>query len=181
MAETNLAEVVPSPQLDIFSEGNLQLLDETVREVFSVQFGMDVLLCVRANATNDTAARRNEQTALIGFAGALTGMCELRLSIAASVAVTQAMLPDTVIVEGSDWICDAVGELCNLLAGGWKNRLPQLGAGCSLTPPTVIAGEQYEVHRPASLQSNRRTYSFGGQHLLVLTLIYDPEQVLQRK
>ena len=176
MANMNLADTESSTQLDVFSEENLRHLDDTVLEVFSVQFGIDVTLCVPPNAMDNKAARRNEQTALIGFAGAISGMCEIRLSIPASMAVTQAMLPDTVIAEESDWICDAVGELCNLLAGGWKNRLPELGAGCSLTIPTVIAGEQYEVHRPADLLVARRTYSFGEQHLLLLTLVYDPAQ-----
>ena len=113
---------------------------------------------------------------MIGFAGAISGMCEIRLSVPASIAITQAMVPDTAIAEDSEWICDAVGELCNLLAGGWKNRLPELGAGCSLTIPTVIAGEEYEVHRPANLLVTHRTYSFGEHHLLLLTLVYDPDK-----
>ena len=164
----------PSPQLDVFSAENMDHMDETVYEVFRVQLGIDQIVCSQSEMLEQSADRRHEQTALIGFAGIISGLCEIRLSVPASIVIACAMLPGTPIDESSDLICDAIGELCNLLAGGWKNRLPELGANCSLTIPTVIAGDLYQVHRPANVLVNRRSYTFGGDHQLLLTLVYDP-------
>jgi chemotaxis protein CheX len=163
-----------APSFDTFSQKNLEHMDETVHEVFRVQLGIEIAACTPPLAMDNKTNRRHEQTALIGFAGIISGLCEIRLSVPASLAITRAMLPGTAIAEESDWICDAVGELCNLLAGGWKNRLPELGACCSLTIPTVIAGNLYQVHRPANVLVNRRAYIFGDNHHLLLTLVYDP-------
>lgn len=160
--------------LDVFSQQKLELMDETVCEVFQVQLGIEIAACTPPISMDNKTNRRHEQTALIGFAGIISGLCEIRLSVHASIVVTEAMLPGTPVSEDSDLICDAIGELCNLLAGGWKNRLPELGAHCSLTIPTVIAGDQYQVHRPANVLVNRRIYAFGEGHKLLLTLVYDP-------
>lgn len=173
MPETNSPIGATSQHFEVFSERNLQYLDETVIEVFGVQFGIDVDVCPTSTKTEKKTNRHNEQTALIGFAGALSGLCEIRLSIPASIAITEAMLPGTPVTAESELLCDAVGELCNLLAGGWKNRLPELGALCSLSVPTVIGGEEYQIHRPANVVVAQRMYAFGD-HRLVLTLVYDP-------
>jgi chemotaxis protein CheX len=149
-------------------------MDETVHEVFGVMLGIDVATAVPGLSADNKSYRRREQTALICFAGALSGVCEISLSTPASVAVTSAMLGGTDVPEESEWICDAVGELCNLLAGGWKNRLPAIGAECSLSQPTVIVGGEYQVHHPANLVVRRLSYSFGEEHLLQLTLVCDP-------
>lgn len=173
MSETTYVGGEAVPRSRVFTEENLQHLDDTMREVFGVQFGIDISVCTAPAKLEARPIRCHEQTAIIGFAGAISGVCELRLSVPASIAITQAMLPDTAIEEKSEWICDAVGELCNLVAGGWKNRLPELGAECSLTIPTVVAGDDYQIHRPANVLVAHRNYLFSG-HSLLLTLVYDP-------
>jgi chemotaxis protein CheX len=110
---------------------------------------------------------------LWAFAGALSGICELSVGRAGSLAITSAMLGGVEGAPGNESVCDAIGELCNMLAGGWKNRVPLLGAACSLSVPTVIEGTAYQVHRPASAKIHRRSYQFGENKLL-LTLLYDP-------
>ena len=164
----------PLSCLDVFSTDNLAHMDETVYEVFRVQLGIEDIVCSDSQIVDRNTVRRQEQTALIGFAGIISGLCEIRLSVPASLLVACAMLPGTPIDEDGDLVCDAIGELCNLLAGGWKNRLPELGAACSLTIPTVIAGDFYQVHRPANVRINHRSYTFAGGQQILLTLVYDP-------
>ena len=162
-----------APALELFSVENLQHMDETVREVFGVMLGTDVVADPAPLSPSDGRNMLLDQTAFVGFAGNISGLCQINLSIQASITITSAMLGGMKIEKGSELICDGIGELCNLLAGGWKNRLPELAAKCSLSMPTVVEGHQYQVHRPANVLVNRRSYRFGDEHLL-LTLVYDP-------
>ena len=41
---------------------------------------------------------------------------------------------------------DAVGEVCNMVAGNFKNKITGLGDGCMLSVPTVITGGDYNLH-----------------------------------
>jgi chemotaxis protein CheX len=43
-------------------------------------------------------------------------------------------------------MCDAFGEVCNMVAGNFKNKVPGLGDGCMLSVPTVITGNDYNLH-----------------------------------
>lgn len=159
---------------EVFSAENLMLMDEAVAEVFSVMLGIEIAAIPGPNVIPLAPPHHQDQTAIIGFAGVVSGICEISLSLPASVAIASAMLDGAPVREDSESICDAVGELCNMLAGGWKNRLPELASHCSLSVPIVIAGNSYEVHRSVKLLENRRSYLFGPQHVLQLTLLYDP-------
>lgn len=160
---------------EVFSPANLLLMDETVAEVFGVMLNIETAYHVDRDSLNHEEEKHYEHTAIIGFAGAISGTCEISLIRSAAVAITSAMLGgESSSDEESETICDAVGELCNMLGGGWKNRIPELTANCSLSVPIVIKGESYQVHRHAHLQVQRRCYAFGGSHQLQLTLVYDP-------
>jgi chemotaxis protein CheX len=43
-------------------------------------------------------------------------------------------------------VSDALGEICNMVAGNFKNKVAGLGDGCMLSPPTVISGSDYDLH-----------------------------------
>jgi chemotaxis protein CheX len=45
--------------------------------------------------------------------------------------------------SNGDEVQDAVGEVCNMVAGNFKNKIAGLGDGCQLSVPTVITGEDY--------------------------------------
>jgi chemotaxis protein CheX len=47
---------------------------------------------------------------------------------------------------GSREAMDALGEVCNMVAGNFKNKVPGLGDGCMLSVPTVITGKNYSMH-----------------------------------
>jgi chemotaxis protein CheX len=42
-------------------------------------------------------------------------------------------------------INDAIGEITNVTAGGFKNQLCDVGFPCKLTLPTIIRGEDLRV------------------------------------
>ena len=43
-------------------------------------------------------------------------------------------------------MADALGEISNMVAGNFKNKIAGLGDGCMLSPPTVITGSNYDLH-----------------------------------
>jgi chemotaxis protein CheX len=53
---------------------------------------------------------------------------------------------------------DAVGEVCNMLAGAWKGRDPSLCAGCLLSTPMVVAGSRYELFNERAPVRIERSY-----------------------
>jgi chemotaxis protein CheX len=162
------------PATDLFSHDNLLRMDETVREVFGTMLGMEVA----SGPSHNACVRCGEHTAHIGFAGVISGHCEINLSRNASTAIASAMLGGTEVDAKSDAICDAVGELCNMLAGGWKDRLPCLSAACHITVPVRSCDlhahprDEEPAPRLEDLLVSHRSYTFGGQHLLQLTLAH---------
>jgi chemotaxis protein CheX len=41
---------------------------------------------------------------------------------------------------------DAVGEVCNMIAGNFKNKIAGMAEGCIPSPPTVVTGNDYALH-----------------------------------
>jgi chemotaxis protein CheX len=166
------------PTTELFSQDNLLRMDETVKEVFGTMLGMEVAAFSRHPLPEETPDTHGEHTAVIGFEGAICGHCEINLSRRASAAIASAMLGGIDIDKESDAICDAIGELCNMLAGGWKDRLPNLSADCHISIPVRScdlhphgAGE-IPLQPVSDLQMSHRTYTFGDHHMLLLTLAH---------
>ena len=165
------------PTTELFSHDNLLRMDETVKEVFGTMLGMEVAAHPRHPLLDEAPGPHGEHTAMIGFVGAISGHCEINLSRKASAAIASAMLGGIDIDAESDAICDAIGELCNMLAGGWKDRLPNLSADCHLSIPIRSCDlHPHEVGGPpvqtVDLNISRRSYTFGDHHMLLLTLAH---------
>ena len=62
--------------------------------------------------------------------------------------------------EIDDTVKDAIGEICNMLAGSWKGKVPQLSANCGLSVPAVITGRNYHLHVQAPEFRLDRCYRF---------------------
>jgi chemotaxis protein CheX len=150
---------------EFLSTENQHRADETVVEVFSMMLGHEIGPVEEPVGSSDA----NERTAIVGFSGSMRGTCEIRMTTAAARSVASAMLGGTPVEEGDDSIDDAIGELCNMIAGGWKNRIHTLSSDCALSPPTVISGGDYKVHMRQPSMRMTRIYRFDGQ-LLHLTL-----------
>jgi chemotaxis protein CheX len=90
---------------------------------------------------------RGEQTAMVGLAGALCGMATVRCSSATAAKLAARMLGDDATSNPST-VADALGELCNMVAGNFKAKVQSLADHCVLSVPTVISGEDYEMQTP---------------------------------
>ena len=59
----------------------------------------------------------------------------------------------TTVAEGSREMHDALGEICNMVAGNFKTKITSLGDSCMLSVPVVITGKNYSLHSLADSAS----------------------------
>lgn len=141
-------------------------LDRSVEEVFRLMLGAE---CVRDPGT--PAAESETLTAVVGFGGVLSGACVFRSSGTAAREIA-ARMAGTAFAEIDDTVKDAVGEICNMLAGAWKGKVPELAAHCGLSVPAVITGRDYKLHVQAPEFQLQRVYRFDLWRFTV-TIICD--------
>ncbi len=80
--------------------------------------------------------------------------------------MTSKMLGVTLDKVGPE-VADALGEVCNMVAGNFKNKIAGLGEGCMLSPPTVISGSDYNLHSQADLQALEVRLLFESMPILI--------------
>lgn len=91
---------------------------------------------------------RYELSAVIGVTGRAAGTIVLSLSKAAAVNVLERMV-GTKTEEINTEVCDAVGELTNMVAGSAKAQLAQLELSISI--PNIVSGKEHHVHYPSNV------------------------------
>src|SRR5579884_2172219 len=109
---------------------------DAFHEVFGVMLGgMNVTRC-------EGKPIAPELTAIVGLAGSICGLFSVRCSKAIGRNLAEKMLG----MAGSDEeVLDALGEICNMLAGSFKSRIPGIADTCMLSVPTTICGADYHV------------------------------------
>jgi len=139
-------------------------LDESVDEVFRMMLGAD---CQR---TEEHAKVEEESvTAVVGFGGALSGACVFACGHSSAISVA-TLMTGMEFTEIDDTVKDGVGEICNMLAGAWKGKVPGLAANCGLSVPAVITGRDYNLHVQAPEFQLRHNYRFGESSFEVVII-----------
>lgn len=141
-------------------------LDRAAGEVFSTMVGVS---CVPAEAA--PAGEAETISAVIGLAGALSGSLVLRVGRAAAERIAERL---TGAVAEPALVRDAVGEICNMVAGAWKGLDPKLSSGCLLSTPTVVAGLSYDVFSQRAPLRLERAYRFEEQRMLLTLFCASP-------
>lgn len=143
-------------------------LDRATNEVFSTMLGVG---CTPAPAEVESAGE--SLSAVIGLAGALSGSLVLYTSSEAATRMAEKMMG--IAPEGVDeMVRDAIGEVCNMIAGAWKGFDPALASGCLLSTPTIVSGSSYELFSQAAPIRIRRGYSFEKLSFTI-TISCEPE------
>jgi chemotaxis protein CheX len=141
-------------------------LDSSVEEVFELMMGVK---CRRAEM--QLPAHSESVTAVVGFGGLLSGACVLKLASDTARSVAERMT-GIEFAEVDDTVKDAIGEVCNMLAGSWKGKVPELAANCGLSVPAVITGRDYNLHVQAPEFQLHHVYVFGDDAFAV-TIVCD--------
>jgi len=101
------------------------------------------------------------QTAMVGLAGALCGMVTIRCQQEAASKLAASMLGDDAKSNPS-MVGDALGELCNMVAGNFKSKITGLADHCLLSVPTVIWGDDYVMQMVQPNAGFQFALSFQG-------------------
>jgi chemotaxis protein CheX len=137
-------------------------VDASVEEVFHLMLGVD---CSRETVPGK--AEPDSVTAVVGFGGALSGACVVQSGSVAAQEIA-ARMTGASFEDVDDTVRDAMGEICNMLAGAWKGKVPELAANCGLSVPAVITGRDYRLHVQAPEFQLQHVYRFGDQRFTVL-------------
>jgi chemotaxis protein CheX len=141
-------------------------LDASVEEVFRLMLGVE---CRRDAAP--AAVEKESVTAVVGFGGLLSGACVFRSGAKAALKIA-AHMTGMEFTEIDDLVKDGIGEICNMLAGSWKGKVPELAANCGLSLPAVITGRDYKLHVQAPEFQVRRFYRMDEEGFEV-TIVCD--------
>jgi chemotaxis protein CheX len=144
-------------------------LDASVEEVFQLMLGVN---CRRVeNQPGLNIPEPESVTAVVGFGGLLSGACVFSSGRAAALAIAGHMT-GMEFQEIDDIVKDGIGEVCNMLAGAWKGKVPELAANCGLSVPAVITGRDYKLHVQAPEFQLKHLYRFEESSFSV-TIVCD--------
>jgi chemotaxis protein CheX len=116
-----------------------QALDHAASEVFEMMVGTPLGPMDQA-----TLPRVVDYTAMIGLAGDLCGVLCFRCSLESAGKIAARMLGMDEC-SSAESIRDALGEICNMVAGSFKAQLSDIATQCMLSVPTVVSGKDYEL------------------------------------
>jgi chemotaxis protein CheX len=97
---------------------------------------------------------------MVGLAGELCGVMTIRCSSHSAELMASKMLGVDPGEVGSA-LCDALGEVCNMVAGNFKSKIAGMSEKCMLSTPSVIIGSDYKL------------YSVANSPVLVLHLLFE--------
>ena len=137
------------------------LLELSVQEVFSLMLGE------RLDAAPEPAPINSlDVTSMVGLAGSLCGLLTPRCSsTSAALMATKMLGADGAGAKAQ--MEDAIGEVCNMVAGNFKNKISGIGDGCKLSVPTVITGSNYCLCTLANNYTMEINLLFHGNHLVI--------------
>jgi chemotaxis protein CheX len=132
------------------------ILECSAVEVFQMMAGANLQ---QVNPPSEEPTGKH--TAMVGLAGALCGMVVLRCDDDAAAKLASFMLGGDAASSQST-IRDALGELCNMVAGNFKSKIATLADHCMLSVPTVISGEDYVMETAEPSEGFRVALSLDG-------------------
>ena len=137
------------------------VLGEAVREVFSMMVGVEVTV-----PEADVPSTQADVTGMVGLAGEICGVLSVRCSRNAANKIASQML-GVPLTEAGAHHSDAIGEISNMVAGNFKAKLDGLQDKCMLSVPTVITGEDYQLHSLAEGDRIELPFMYEGESLWI--------------
>jgi len=137
------------------------VLQETIVEVFATMVGTAV-----TTASTDAPLATPQLTGIVGIAGVIRANFILQCSYTASTKLSSQMLgvsPDD--PDSKKASADALGEICNIVAGYFKAKVG-LGDACMLSVPTIIVGRDYKFHSARMFDKLELAVSYEGEQVL---------------
>jgi chemotaxis protein CheX len=110
-------------------------------------------------------------TAMVGLAGLVTSVLSVRCGhkFAAQIASAMLGMPPN---EAGEHAWDALGEVANMVAGNFKNKIDGMSDKCLLSVPTVITGADYPFKSLGESTPIELWFRFNGEPLHIALEIH---------
>lgn len=105
-------------------------------------------------------------TAVIGLTGDPAGILSISSELTAASKIAARMLGSE-MSGAEDYARDALGEVCNMVAGNLKSSLSESDDRCQISIPTVISGTDYQIKSLLYGQQHSVTFRFEGEPIRV--------------
>lgn len=138
-----------------------EVLGLAVREVFSKMVGVEVTI-----REGEPAPVAGDVTGMVGLAGQLCGVLTVRCTTNTATKIASQML-GVPIADAGAHTSDAIGEVCNMVAGSFKAKFLSLPDKCMLSLPTVIIGDAYHMHSLAAGERVELPFAYDGDLLWI--------------
>ncbi len=142
------------------------ILETSAEEVFQL------MLNCKLTVSTSPPQEALDMTSMVGLAGKICGVLSVRCDRAAATMMAAKML-GVEPADGGPERCDAFGEVCNMIAGNFKNKIFGLGDGCMLSVPTVITGNDYRMHSPVDSREIEVRFLFEQKPLVITLQLHD--------
>jgi chemotaxis protein CheX len=137
------------------------ILRDSVKEVFSMMVGAEILVPDQADPPIVT-----EVTGMVGLAGELCGVLSVRCGKDCATKIASKML-GVPVTEAASNMTDAIGEICNMVAGNFKAKLDGVQDKCMLSVPTIITGGDYQFSSLAASERIELPFLFDGESVWI--------------
>lgn len=144
---------------------SMTTIEEDIREIARTIWASLFELTIEPGP-DPAGAVQAEVTSLVHIDGAWQGAVVVQCEMSLATALSQAMFQSTDAPSFAD-VCDALGEITNMLAGNLKALLPEPSV---LSLPAVARGSDYEVAVPGTTVAATVPLVCNGQPLVVRLL-----------
>lgn len=141
------------------------LLELATKEVFQLMLSCELAI------PKEEIKLAPSVTSMVGLAGRLCGVLSVQCDQKAAALMTSKMLGVPLVNVGAE-MSDALGEICNMVAGNFKNKISGLGDGCMLSPPTVVIGSDYTTYALADSPALEVRFLFETLPLMITLQIH---------
>jgi chemotaxis protein CheX len=141
-------------------ENWLPVLELAIEEVFEIMIG------TRVKPVPKSKTSPGGYTAMVGIAGGLCGVLTVACDKKTAGEIAKRMLGPE-IADSEEQVSDALGEICNMIAGNFKNKLSSADRSCMLSVPTVIKGEEYSFRSLADGEVLETVMIFAESQVVV--------------
>ena len=134
----------------------------TIRSIVPNVFNTMAALSVAPGDASPAGIENDRVSGTIGIAGdTVTGAVYVHLPEALARRIVNAMMgnPADQAVEDGD-MNDVVGELTNMIGGGFKSALCDANRPCAMSTPSIIRGA-YAIEVPHDLQAEAVHFKCG--------------------
>lgn len=131
---------------DLLAPSYQEKLREATSSVFETMVPLP--LEVVGSETGIPSQITGETLAILGYTGTHVGSFVLSLTSKAAKSITAALLMMGEDEVSDEDVCDAIGEVANMIGGNFKNHLIECGLEVYLASPQTIQGVALQTKIP---------------------------------